>query len=82
MTQVIWQSNLFSGQISLSALPDLLKTSMSLVLEVPVDKNVLHLLMFIARKYSIINANFKPINPKIHLFYSIDTQPFESKDIP
>ena len=27
---------------------------------------------YIARKYTIINANLKLINAKIHLFYSID----------
>ena len=32
----------------------------------------LHLLLFITRKYTIINANVKLINAKIHSFYSID----------
>ena len=32
----------------------------------------LHLLQFITRKYSVINANLKLINAKIHSFYSID----------
>ena len=32
----------------------------------------LHLLLFISRKYTIINANLKLINVKIHSFYSID----------
>ena len=32
---------------------------------------VLHLLLFITRKYTIINANPKLINAKIHSFYSI-----------
>ena len=31
-----------------------------------------HLLLFITRKYTIINANLKLINVKIHSFYSID----------
>ena len=33
----------------------------------------LHLLLFIARKYTIINANLKLINAKIHSFYPVDT---------
>ena len=33
---------------------------------------VIQLLLFITRKYSIINANLKFVNAKIHLFYSID----------
>ena len=32
----------------------------------------LHLLLFITREYTIINANLKLINAKIHLFHSID----------
>ena len=31
-----------------------------------------HLLMFITRKYTIINANLKLVNAKMHSFYSID----------
>ena len=31
-----------------------------------------HLLLFITRKYSIINADLKLINAKIHSFYSVD----------
>ena len=33
---------------------------------------MLHLLLFIIRKYTIINVNLKLINEKIHSFYSID----------
>ena len=33
----------------------------------------IHLLLFITRKYTIIDANLKLINAKIHSFYSIDT---------
>ena len=33
---------------------------------------LLHLLLFITRRYTIINANLKLINAKIHSFYSID----------
>ena len=33
--------------------------------------NLTHLLLFFSRKYSIINANLKLINTKIHSFYSI-----------
>ena len=53
--------------------------------------SVLHLLLFIIRKNTIINAVLKLTNAKIHSFYSIyagecrftsvDTQPFASKGI-
>ena len=33
---------------------------------------LLHLLLFITRKYTIISANLKLVNAKIHSFYSID----------
>ena len=33
---------------------------------------VVHLLLFITRKYTIINADPKLLNPKIHSFYLID----------
>ena len=33
----------------------------------------LHLLLFITRKYTIINANLKLINAKVHSFYSINS---------
>ena len=35
---------------------------------------LLLLLLFITKKYTIINANLKLINAKIHSFYSIDIQ--------
>ena len=34
--------------------------------------SVVHLLLFITRKYTSINANLKLINSKIHSFYLID----------
>ena len=34
--------------------------------------SILHLLLFITRKYTIINANLKLINAKLHSFYSVD----------
>ena len=37
-----------------------------------VDDALLHLLLFITRKYTVINANVKLINSKIHSLYSID----------
>ena len=33
---------------------------------------IIHFLLFITRKYTIINAHLKLINGKIHSFYSID----------
>ena len=38
----------------------------------PTASKILHLLLFITRKYTIINAHLKVINTKIHSFYSID----------
>ena len=36
------------------------------------NKKVLHLLLFITRKYTIIYAKLKLVNAKIHSFYSIN----------
>ena len=35
-------------------------------------KHLVHVLMSISRKYTIINANLELINSKIHSFYRID----------
>ena len=47
---------------------------MSVVLRFGIILNIIvvHLLLFITRKYTIINANLKLINAKINSFYSMD----------
>ena len=50
-----------------------LSTGFYVIRDVTITSTI-HLLLFITRKYTIINANLEVINAKIRSFYPIDIQ--------
>ena len=72
MILVINQDIRVLGGITLRILDQDIRVFGRITLQV-IDQNMrVYLLLFITKKYTIIHANLKLINAKIHSFYSVD----------